>query len=195
MNVTLEGVRRTTDRVQSNGFYRPRRGLQNDKQVEFRFKMPRSLSSWSPVKGDRIHYNLKNKSSHSGFIDCIKAIFFSRSKFVFVKPPKTFSLCCFTRFFKSLVTPTYKVPFLLLNRMHAYPFFCMNWKVQKEPLKNNGFKWLGFYRPRRGLQNDKKVISRRIRESEAIHRPSWRHRVSWTSPGQATSRRGWRLRG
>jgi hypothetical protein len=21
-------------------------------------------------------------------------------------------------------------------------------------LKNNGFKWLGFYRPRRGLQND-----------------------------------------
>ena len=47
MNVTLEGVRRTTDRVQSNGFYRPRRGLQNDKQVEFRFKMPRSLSPWS----------------------------------------------------------------------------------------------------------------------------------------------------
>ena len=182
MIVTLEGVRRTTDRV---------------------------------------HYNLKNKSSHPGFIDCIRSIFFSRSKFFidfsrsiacrisvcsskypnlstpyfFVKPSKAFSLCCITRFFKSLVTPTYKVPFFLLNRIYVYPFFCISGKVQKRPLKNNGFKWLGFYRPRRGLQNDKKVISRHTPGPANSHRPSSRRRVSWTSPGRATSRRGLRLRG
>lgn len=44
--------------------------------------------------------------------------------------------------------------------MYVYPFFCMNWKVQKEPLKK---QWLGFYPiaslqdPLRGLQNDKMV--------------------------------------
>ena len=35
------------------------------------------MSPWSKAQPrDRVHYNLKNKSSHSGFIDCIRSIFF-----------------------------------------------------------------------------------------------------------------------
>ena len=45
--------------------------------------------------------------------------------YFFVKPSKDFSLCCVIRSFKLLVTPTYNVPFLLLNRMYVKPFFCI----------------------------------------------------------------------
>ena len=65
------------------------------------------LSSWSPVKGDRIHYNLKNKGSIS------------------------------------LIEQNVRVPFLL------HELESTKRAIEKQ--------WLGFYRPRRGLQNDKMV--------------------------------------